>query len=383
MTASSIEGIGAPAPGSVDAGRRVIELDGIRGFACLLVVMGHYFGEVEHGLRFLCLDWIGVDLFFCLSGFLIGGILLDNRESPSYFATFYTRRAFRIVPIYYLTIALVLLALPWFPQFGGAVYPPGYFFGYVQNFAMSFTGIETSKWLMPTWTLCVEEQFYLLLPVIIYVLPSRQLVRVLLGLIVSASLFRLVLVATSANNLALHMLLPAEWDLLFLGVLGAYLQRSPAALRRLNRNNRFILKGAALGGFTLLLALAIDDNAFGWSMVDIFGSLALGIGLTGFLMLVVAGSPEGQRFRSQTLRFFGRISYALYLIHQPVAGLMHGLILGNRPDIGKFTQAGVTIGALVVSIAIAHLSWVYLERPMIRFGHQWRYRESRLSGAGL
>src|SRR5438045_1905986 len=148
---------GAVTANAAAAGGRIIELDGIRGCACLLVVVGHYFGEVAHGARFLCLEWIGVDLFFCLSGFLIGGILLDNRVSPSYFATFYTRRGFRIFPIYYVTIILVLLALPRFPGLTESNYPASMYFGYTQNFVLSFTGIEVPQWLMPTWTLCVEE----------------------------------------------------------------------------------------------------------------------------------------------------------------------------------------------------------------------------------
>ncbi len=164
MSEAPIERRDVARPGSA---ARVIELDGTAGRACLLVVMGHYFGEVEHGFRFLRLEWIGVDLFFCLSGYLIGGILLDTCGTPANLATFYTRRAFRIFPIYYLVVTLVLLALLWFPQFRGAAYPPGLLFGYAQNFAMSFTGAETSKWLMPTWTLCVEEH-HLLLPAILY-----------------------------------------------------------------------------------------------------------------------------------------------------------------------------------------------------------------------
>jgi peptidoglycan/LPS O-acetylase OafA/YrhL len=250
----------------------------------------------------------------------------------------------------------------------------GWFLTYTYNIR-AFLETSWNMVLGHFWTLCVEEQFYLLLPVILFVTPSRLVVRILVGLIVSATLFRLALVATSANNLALHMLLPAEWDLLFLGVLGAYAQRNLEALQRLTRDNHFVLKGLALGGLILLLVLAIDDTTFGWRSVDVFGNLVLGIGLTGFLMLVVNGSPEGQRFRSQTLQFFGRISYGLYLFHQPVAGLMHALILGDRPDIGRFTQTGVTVAAMGVSIAIAHLSWVFLESPLIRIGHHWRYRE--------
>ena len=374
MTDAVADRIGVASPAPVSWSGRIVELDGIRGCACLMVVIGHYFGEVEHGLRFLCLEWIGVDLFFCLSGYLIGGILLENLRSPSDFATFYARRAFRIVPVYYLTIALVLLALPWFPSFVSTVYPPEIFFGYIQNLAMSLSGVQTGKWLMPTWTLCIEEQFYLLLPLLLFVMPSRRLVQALLALIVSATLIRCALVIGSANDLALHMLLPAEWDLLFLGVLGACAQRNRGALARLTRSNNFVLKAITLGGFVSLLVLAIYGTTLGWRTVDVLGNLVLGIGLTGFLMLVVNGAPEGRRFRSPVLQFFGRISYGLYLFHQPVAGLLFALIFGNRPDIGKFSQTCVTIAAMGVSIGIAHLSWVHLESPLIRLGHQWRYR---------
>jgi peptidoglycan/LPS O-acetylase OafA/YrhL len=376
MSETSGDAIGVTNATPVAAGGRIVELDGIRGCACLLVVIGHYFGEVEHGARFLGLEWLGVDLFFCLSGFLIGGILLDNRASPSYFATFYIRRGFRIFPIYYLTVSLVLLALPRFSGEADPGFPPGVYLGYMQNFVMSFTGVETTRWLMPTWTLCVEEQFYLLLPIIIYLTPSRLLLRVLLLLIASASLFRLVLVLASANKLALHMPLPAEWDLLFLGVLGAYAQRTPPLWSRLTGNDRSILRSGIFAGLAALTVLILGDNALGWRGFDVFGCLAVGAAVTGFLMLVVSGASEGRRFRSPTLRFFGRISYALYLIHQPVAGILHSLILGSRPDIGTLAQAGVTVAALAASIGIAYASWIFFESPLIRVGRHWSYSEA-------
>ena len=366
-----------PASGmSASAGGRIVELDGLRGCACLLVVIGHYFGEVAHGLRFLALEWIGVDLFFCLSGFLIGGILLDNRSSPSYFGTFYIRRGFRIFPIYYVVITLVLLALP---RFAGVTEPaalPGIYYGYVQNFVMSFTGVEAPHWLMPTWTLCVEEQFYLLLPVILFVTPQRWLPRILLLLIASASLFRLGLVLMPANKLALFMLLPSEWDLLFVGVLGAYALRGPALWRRLTDNNRLALRIPIFAGFAAVLLLAIGDALLGVRSFDVVGRLALAIALTGLVLLLVSGSPEGARFRSPVLRFFGQISYGLYLIHQPIAGILHGAILGGRPDIGTSTQVAVTLAAIAVSVGLAYLSWVFFEGPMVRLGHHWRYRET-------
>ena len=355
-------------------GGRIVELDGLRGVACLLVVIGHYFGEDAHGARFLCLEWVGVDVFFCLSGFLIGGILIDNRESLSYFTTFYVRRGFRILPIYFLTLSLVLLAVPHFPTLTAPAFPPGVYFGYVQNFIMAATGVETTTWLMPTWTLCVEEQFYLLLPLILYLTPPRRLAPVLLLLIASASLFRVALVLVSANKLALNMLLPTQWDLLFLGVLGAYAMRLPSLWARLLRDDRCLLNIIVFAGLAGLLALVISDNCLGWRGVDMFGGLVLGASLTGFVMLLTSGASEGRRFRSQTLQFLGQISYGLYLLHQPVSGLMHGLILGSRPDIGTGPQIAVTVAALAVALALATLSWHFFESPLLRLGHQWRYR---------
>ena len=354
---------------------RIVELDGIRGCACLLVVIGHYFGEVEHGLPFLRQEWIGVDLFFCLSGFLIGGILLDNRDSPSYFGTFYIRRGFRIFPIYYLTISLVLLALLRFTGMTEPTLPPGTYYGYLQNIAMSFTAMEVPHWLMPTWTLCVEEQFYLLLPVIVFFTPPRWLARILLLLTASASLFRLGLVLISANKLALFMLPPTEWDLLFLGVLGAYARRTPALWARLRNGDRRLLKIGIFTGLAAVPILALVDDMIGWRSFDVVGRLALGLALTGLVLLLVSDLPEGARFRSPVLRLFGLISYGLYLIHQPVSGILHKLILDGVPDIGTPAQLAVTILAIAASIGLAYLSWVLFESPLIRVGHRWSYRE--------
>jgi peptidoglycan/LPS O-acetylase OafA/YrhL len=355
--------------------RRIIELDGLRGIACLAVVCAHYFGEVDHGFRWFALGWAGVDLFFCLSGFLIGGILIDNLGSRSYFSTFYIRRCFRILPIYYVTVTAVLIVLYSLSdrRWVDPPLPALAYLTYSQNFILAIFGTEGGKWLLPTWTLCVEEQFYLLLPVILYWTPPRYLLRVLIGLIVSAPLFRLALSIVSKNHLPIHVLLPACWDLLFLGVLGAYACRSRDISEAPTASSRRLLEIVIVVSIAANPILLLLDKYLQLLSFDVIGPLLIGIAFTGFILLVVNGSPEAHRFRSKTLRFFGEISYGLYLVHQPVSGLLHGLILKERPDIGNFPQLAVTVGAFATSVAIAWLSWVYFERPLVRLGYRWSY----------
>jgi peptidoglycan/LPS O-acetylase OafA/YrhL len=173
---------------------RVPELDGLQGVAIFLVVVFHYIsqegvtltGTFSHALqRFVILGWSGVDLFFVLSGFLIGGILMDARESASYYGTFYARRFFRIIPIYYLWITtyIVLIGLAGAriqalsnsgvaPPLGFPVYS---YYAFLQNFSTSgFPGLA-GAWFGHLWSLAVEEQFYLIAPLVVRFVAPRKL----------------------------------------------------------------------------------------------------------------------------------------------------------------------------------------------------------------
>jgi len=160
---------------------RIPALDGLRGVAILLVLLWHGLFEMNANSRVLSgllalgkLSWSGVDLFFVLSGFLIGGILLDAKDSPHYFTTFYIRRAYRILPLYFAVIGvaysighlstdfgwlgadLATMKIPW------ASYPT-----FTQNLWMAYLGTYGSFTLAATWSLAVEEQFYLTAPLLI------------------------------------------------------------------------------------------------------------------------------------------------------------------------------------------------------------------------
>src|SRR6478752_3378919 len=172
---------------------RIPELDGLRGLAILLVLVGHYFAVPGTGAVSLLngywfrLGWTGVDLFFVLSGFLIGGILLDVRGSPNYFNTFYARRFFRIIPVYYawifLYVVLSIVVRNFLSMRIGTVQGVDgsllAHFLFLQNFHEFLKSTVSFWWFSSTWSLAVEEQFYLVAPLLVRFLPKRILATVM------------------------------------------------------------------------------------------------------------------------------------------------------------------------------------------------------------
>lgn len=347
--------------------KRIPELDGLRGLAVLFVLIAHYFGETPHGLNALTWGWIGVGLFFTLSGYLIGTIILDGHDKPGFVLTFYKQRAARILPAYAVWVTTVLIVsaslagYPWVDR----PLPWIAYATFTQNFAIA-TAVEGGSWLLPTWTLAVEQQFYLLIPLLIMVTPRRKLLTIMVALWLSAILFRLVVY--DLNKLAALTLLPSRADLLLSGVIAAMIDRRFALGRHL-----LALRLTPLIATLLLLAVSLADKGRTLSIVS---PALLGIGGGGLILCLVHHAPEASRFRSPTLYFFGQISYALYLIHQPVSGLLHGFLLGSRPDIATPLQWAVSLLAAAVSIGLAHLSWRFIEEPVLRFAKDQRTSRS-------
>jgi peptidoglycan/LPS O-acetylase OafA/YrhL len=356
-----------------DSAGRITELDGLRGLAALAVVIAHYFGEVPSGFRLFTFGWLGVDVFFVLSGFLIGSIILEHREKPGFFTAFYMRRAMRILPIYFVTLASTFTALA---LLGGAhawIDPPLPFVAYAtfsQNFAMVMHGATGSEWLVPTWTLAVEEQFYLLSPLVLFLLPERRILPFLLIGIGLAVGFRLWLIATDALWTTSLVLLPSRLDLLLSGVLGSWLLRTGWANAR---NHDLVLRSLPLICIVALIPIVAIDASTGSQWSKVFAPLLIGIGAASYILATTRGAPEGRHLRAPWLVFLGAISYGLYLIHQPIVGLLHGLILDGRPDIATPAQLAVTLLALTVSVGVAWLSWRTMEAPLVRFGRRWSY----------
>src|ERR1051325_8208180 len=186
----------------VTSDSRIAVLDGVRGIASLMVLVYHFGPHItrEVNSRFWFLHHVpdlwfkGVDLFFVLSGFLISGILVNARPSPRYFQTFYTRRFFRIFPLYYAVllcygVTLLLHVDPRWRLFEKPIPFWTYVF-YLQNFAMAGTDGFGAIWMAGSWSLAVEEQFYLTLPAIIRWADDRGLFRLAIAGLVAAPVLR-------------------------------------------------------------------------------------------------------------------------------------------------------------------------------------------------
>src|SRR5690625_4685275 len=172
----------------------VKELDGVRGVAILLVILFHCFPSPLTGL-----GWIGVDLFFVLSGFLITGILIDSKGNKRYYSNFIGRRILRIFPLYYLVLFIMLFLLPLIGRgfSSGSNYSfylrhQGWFWSYLQNWLFSFHGFPKNLILSHFWSLGVEEQFYLVWPFLVLLLPKKLLLKSSIFLCMTAIIFRML-----------------------------------------------------------------------------------------------------------------------------------------------------------------------------------------------
>lgn len=310
---------------------RIPELDGLRGIAIGMVLVYHYFLLTSHARlgsllsRFLALgrqSWSGVDLFFVLSGFLIGGILLDARDSTNYYSVFYKRRFFRIVPIYMVCLAgfFALRALIQAGHASNFAYmmkdqlPAWPYFTFLQNFWMAKTNSLGAFGLGATWSLAVEEQFYLTLPLLIRLLPRRRLPAFLGVTILAALVLRILLfLVWRDHSLSRFVLMPCRADALLLGVLGAIAVRDPKSYEWLSGNRKLI--GILAGVFALGIAVMTYLKASLDGVIIQTGGLTWMAGFYLCILLLAVTGPSDwiKRFlRMKWLMWLGGIAYGTY-----------------------------------------------------------------------
>ena len=376
-------------------GGRIPVLDGLRGIAVLLVMMFHSFlflTEPGNALwelvysRVAGLGWIGVDLFFVLSGFLITGILYDSRNGPHYYRVFYARRAVRIFPLYYASLALFFWVIPFILEL---LHYRGFADTYNSPLAQLLTWTYLVNWyeglkgfnvlslpLQHFWSLAIEEQFYLAWPFLVLNVARRRLMALCGGLMALGFVLRMVLYQ-------IHLpYAPYTWtlcrtDALAIGAIVALCARDPRDWKKLV-NWAPLLAFPALCAFLVLQALnpesAVGPGRSPNFFMGTFGTSMVGIFFGGCLVMAVClrqGSRMHRFLGSSFLRFFGTYSYCLYVCHQPLlvvfekTGIHSNNLMKYLPN--KFLAVLAVNGfALVVTIAIAFASWHLFEKHWLK-----------------
>ncbi len=361
---------------------RIPELDGLRGLAILAVMSFHYLNnQLVHAesqfaralYTVTSFGWVGVDLFFVLSGYLIGNILILNKNATNYFSVFYWRRFVRIIPTYYFALALFLFAraIPGVDEnyflSGNLVIPFWSYWLLLQNFFMADLANLGNSALSVTWSIAIEEQFYILFPLIVFFVNTRLLPVILAVVIILASIVRLQF----DHWIPAYVLLPSRMDALAFGIFIAHLKNETDLKSLADKYYYWLLflfatLMVALGGLYLYYG---DLGPVKHSLFAVIFSILLIIALTKKSTWFAAF------LRWPVLMWIGTISYSLYLLHYFILGVVHHMF-GNTQGIGMYTprDIGVSLVALGMSFLIAWVTYHKIEMPMVALGKRMKYK---------
>lgn len=367
---------------------RIPALDGVRGLAVLAVVVHNtaWIGSRHRELSAkmysaaAAAGWTGVQLFFVLSGFLITGILLDDKGTAGCVRRFFVRRTLRIFPLYFATLGtvVVLAAAGLGPEVWSRTvlteqWP---YWLYVSNWTDPFrAGINV---LSHVWSLAVEEQFYVLWPAIVWSLSSRSLLQLTVGMVALGPLVRLAMHVDGMPSEALYMFTTARMDALATGALVAILVRDEGHQQSLSWWTPRIATAATLA----LVALVLTQRGFhsnevpiavvGQSLVSLLAACVVtwGIGATSVQLhwlkrLLDAGA----------LPRLGNYSYAIYMFHYPLHRKLQPFFtawVNTHTTPSYLLRLGTySLVVLLLSYLLARISWVLVERPFLSLRSRW------------
>jgi peptidoglycan/LPS O-acetylase OafA/YrhL len=334
--------------------RHLPQLDGLRGIAILIVLLGHLLTRsIGFGIEKLgALPPIGVDLFFVLSGFLITNVLLRAKSGDHFFTNFYARRALRIAPLYFALLIFMfaianhrLAALTFNSQ---KVHWQVYAF-YVQNLYYRQASELGPLALAVTWSLAVEEQFYMVWPLLVSRLTTSHLSAVAAGLIFIAPVARIVVPAFGYDPYINPL---CRMDAMGMGaLLSLWLWQANPSTRQ--------IKSKAVSILAAGLAAEIICHFLGLS--HILSKSFVALMFMAVVALSLAWEPLAKVLSIAPLRLTGKVSYCLYLAHPIVGGLIHHEVNGS----GLAARAARSSLTFVLSYAVAFLSWTFFESPIL------------------
>jgi peptidoglycan/LPS O-acetylase OafA/YrhL len=369
-------------------------LDGIRGIAILIVLFHHlvYSSGIDRGfwfdLQFFRLgysSWVGVDLFFVLSGFLITGILYEAKGSERYFSSFYGRRVLRIFPLYYGFLLFAVLLFPhWLPPESAQNLQQNqhWYWLYLSNFYVALEGWQDPTHLGHFWSLAIEEQFYLLWPMAVWALDRRALMRLAVACFVGALVIRLALVLADVSTLVAYVMLPTRMDSLAAGAFLALCIRGPGGTSVLERWPRWVLSGSAV----VVVGLYLREGRLDFEdpLVTIVGYTAIATAGASLIAVALTAQSHGWIRRGLSaipLTLLGRYSYGLYVYHVPIILFLEsaGLRATLFPRLMGSTLPGVAVFCAVggfLSLAVAVASYHLWEAQFLRLKRHFPYGEA-------
>lgn len=364
-------------------GGRLPSLDGLRGTAALLVMMHHLAAPAARGSGFFAalvywpqeLGWAGVDLFFVLSGFLITGILVQRRTAANYFSAFYVHRALRIFPLYFLLLAIVLVVFPAL-DLVAVNHPVWPYWFFLSNIRLVHP-VGDIDYIGVTWTLSIEEQFYLAWSIAVFLFGARRLAQLAAIILLGSVMLRCSLIGIFPVNL-LFTFTATHMDGLCVGAIVRLAYDSPNlrwAVAAFARSVWFWVLIYAVG----ISADIIFDHAtwgewtyefnmrFGLTIVSLFFGALICCGL-------LFDGHTRKLFDRPWLQRMGAYSYFMYLYHFLLAAPILAVGTALRvPEGGPFGFL-LLAAEFAVVISAAHLSYVYFERPILQLKELVRYR---------
>lgn len=356
-------------------------LDGLRGVAIALVLVHsltllNQVNSVSSRLvhSFFAFGWVGVQLFFVLSGFLITGILVDTKHRPHYFKNFYIRRALRIFPLYYATLVVAFILLPaigHMPQvYQGDAQHQARLWLYLTNWHTDI-GIGFSHY----WSLALEEQFYLVWPLIVYSTQQKSLLKICLIISIAGVIVRYWMRTHGFPEEAVYIATPSRVDALTTGSAAAVLMRMPKIYDWIKvRITLLKFIAVALGVLAITLTgsygSSLRGQVFGYGVLALFFALTVLIAATLDREQISIPRPASA-LRWKSLRVLGKYSYGMYVFQRQI----HVFI--GIPYITAYASTSLAINvtyvitASLLTLGLAVISYQFFELPLLRIKNKF------------
>jgi peptidoglycan/LPS O-acetylase OafA/YrhL len=356
-------------------------LDAFRGIAILMVVAYHcfdYVGAVKFG-------WLGVDLFFVLSGFLITDLILTVKKHPNFLKTFYIRRALRILPLYYLSVFtfLIIGSFLFHEQGTGSTF--GYYFKnqtwfwlYIQNWQFVLYGKPPMPYLSHFWSLAVEEQYYILWPIIIlFIRRMRTLKTLIFSLIILAVFIRCAIYFRENTWVEQYYENTiARMDSLLIGSLLAVRKKEN---KRLSFPSLMLIAISTL--VLISVSLILEGNIYQDSLINAtIGYTIYDLMFAGIIYIFLNCNHSIIKVISdiKILNYLGKISYGVYVFHLPaylilstkLSHIAYQIISNNY-----YTKIYISVFSIGITITISIISFYLIETPILRLKKKFKYEK--------